>query len=120
MSAITEVRLVRSVTPPRATDLRAVAASLRAQDQPPIQDRGSAVHQGAMQPIRVEREADGTYLVTDEEHEVLGVGSTLDEAAGQFQMALVDHVKYLRGNYARLHPRLQASLERLQRQFPWL
>lgn len=118
MSAVTAIYLVPSMTP-RRPDPHAVVASTRARVENLLPDAEATASPSRL-PIQVTREADGAYLVSDEAQEVVGVGSTLAEAEADFHATLRQHITYLRTNRARLHPRLLASLHRLQHQFPWV
>lgn len=71
-------------------------------------------------PLTIERDSDGTYVVADRQDQVVGTGVTADAALVDFSQSLRQHVAYLRENRERLHPRLLADLERLQRDFPWV
>lgn len=70
--------------------------------------------------LHLEREGDGTYLLGNTAGVVVGVGGSLAEADADFRLSLRQRVIYLRENFGRLDSRLQASLRRLESEFPWV
>ncbi|MGY1808557.1 hypothetical protein ACI8AF_14405 [Blastococcus sp. SYSU D00669] len=111
---------LRTSSTPSVPDRTAVSAAARSHKGFPgveVATRPVALHR---LPVSIDREADGTYLVSDHEDQVVGTGSTLSEALNDFRAALQQHVAYLRANRERLHQRLLHDLLRLEHDFPWV
>jgi hypothetical protein len=70
--------------------------------------------------IVLEREEDGTYLISSCDGHVVGVGPIPQEALSDFWTELRGRVAYLRGNRERLHGRMVEELASLERDFPWV
>ena len=102
-------------------DLELTKASLRFNPRTPViivGSRGTPVL-APERPIKVARDDDGSFVVSDSYDYVAGLGSTLQEAQHDFFVNLKQQLSYLRSNQKRLHPRLQESRRRLERAFPW-
>ena|ERR1035437_4692684 len=102
-------------------DLELTQASLRFNLRTPVIiviSRGTPVL-APERPIKVARDDDGSFVVSDSDDYVAGVGSTLQEAQHDFRVSLIQQLAYLRSNQERLHQRLQESRRRLERAFPW-
>jgi hypothetical protein len=115
-----------SSSTPREPDPKAVAAARgqkvaeAAKLMPHEAHPHHTVTLGRRAAYSVVQEADGTVLVSDREHQVVGSGETISAALGDFHAALRQWVNYLRANRGRLHHRLVEELQRLERDFPWI
>lgn len=86
----------------------------------PLSGGPRAVVQVPRPRIVVDREDDGTFLVSVRDGLVVGVGSTASEALSRFWVELREHVEYLRRNRSRLHPGMASDMAMLEQDFPWL
>ncbi|MFN8483303.1 MAG: hypothetical protein U0768_09710 [Anaerolineae bacterium] len=64
-------------------------------------------------PIVVERESDGSYVVSDTEFLVYGNGETLAEAMGDYRVSLVELYNLVEADAGTGDPISQAQLDQL-------
>jgi hypothetical protein len=114
--AMPDVVYVSPSMTPETGDADAVRALVNAGTYPPA----ASPVQDVSPVIKVARETDGSFLVSDRDDQAVGTGSTLEQAEADFRVSLVQRIRYLRTNLERLHPRLVQSLRRLERDFPWV
>ena len=68
--------------------------------------------------LTVEQDDDGQYVIADILGAVYGVGASVEEAKEDFNVALRDHLRFLREHLAELSEGLRDQLVALQKLFP--